>query len=357
MAKSLLLVGYFGRGNLGDDAILMGFVNGIKDLPYDVKVVCGEPSRLNMNFGLRGVQHRDFAAIKTEIAACDAVVFPGGSIFQDVTSLKSVGYYQEIVRLAKKDNKPVIMLGQGVGPLNRFLGKRMAASAFNAADVVVVRDPASQRALAELGVKTECHLAADMAFLLPEPLADDSTTFGVGDMKAVGLSARPYGKDKGKSVMKLFAEVAKLLYSNNYVPVLIEMDREHDAKILDGIAKAQGGRVPEIRKLQHPADLQRRIGRMEAIIGMRLHAGVLAATMGVPSYMISYDPKVQAFTTMMGFAAPPKVENVTADKLFAGFQSMMSSRDRVVETMNRRKAEAVQKAEINIEVLTSAIGQ
>ena len=41
--------------------------------------------------------------------------------------------------LPKKRGKKLLLLGQGVGPLNSFLGKRKAMSAFNDADAVSVQ--------------------------------------------------------------------------------------------------------------------------------------------------------------------------------------------------------------------------
>lgn len=357
MAKRLVLAGYFGRGNLGDDAILLGFVNGVRDLGYQYTTICGAPELLMRDYGIRGVPYLDMKAVRTTIEQADALVFPGGSVFQDVSSIRSVAYYAELVKAAKRANKKVVMLGQGVGPLNRFLGKRMATGAFQAADVIAVRDRGSVATLQELGVKGTFRVTADMAFLLPEPLGDESTSqFGVGDMKSVGVSARPVPGDKGKQVVQLYSKLMKLLFDNRYVPVMIEMDRELDRPLLDKIGKEFGGKVPEIRGLTSPIQLQQRISRMDAVLGMRLHAGILATTVGVPAYMVSYDPKVTAFANAMGYPTPQNIENTTPERVFDGFQAFMKDRDRMVESVKRKRDEFSKAARENIDVLVSAVG-
>ena len=357
MAKRLVLAGYFARGNLGDDAILLGFTNAVRALDYQYTVICGAPERLMRDYGLRGVAHLDLKAVRSTIEQADALVFPGGSIFQDVSSVRSVGYYSELVRTAKKKNKKVVLLGQGVGPLNSFFGKRMAVGAFQSADLICVRDKDSAAKLKELGVKGTPRVTADMAFLLPEPLHDaGQTQFGVGDMRSVGLSARPAGRDKGKTVIKVFSRLMRLLFDNGWVPVMIEMDREMDRPLLDKLGKEFGGKVPEIRNLTSPVQLQQRLMRMDAVLGMRLHAGILATTVGVPAYMVSYDPKVTSFANAMGYPTPLNIESATAERVFDGFQSFMRDRDRVVENVKRKRDELSKQAQENIEALVSVVG-
>ena len=357
MGKRLVLAGYFGRDNLGDDAIMLAFTRSLADYNYDFSIICGSPRKLSGTYGLSGVSHLDFKAIQATIESCDALVFPGGSIFQDVTSVRSVAYYANLVRSAKRAGKKVVMLAQGVGPLDRFLGKRLAASAFDAADAIVVRDKGSAATLKSLGVRATPQLSADMAFLLAQPESEKGKAgFGFGDMKAVGVSVRPVRKMRDKAIVALFAKLVKLLSENRYGPVMLEMDRELDRPLMIQIAKLHGGKVPDLKGLAHPADLQRRLARMQAVIGMRLHAGILAATVGVPAFMVSYDPKIQVFSNAMGFPAPPNVREATAESLFSDFQTFIKSKDQWAESVRKSAESLAQQAERNIEVLVHTVG-
>lgn len=354
----LLLAGYFGAGNLGDDAILKGFVTGLEGLSYQYRAISASPERLMRNLGIQSVPKMDFAAVKQAISECDALVFPGGSIFQDVTSTRSVIYYSNLVKVAKKHNKKVIMLGQGIGPLTSWTGKRLATAAFNAADMLAVRDPMSISALKSLGVKTNPRSTADCAFLLPPPpeKSEDSTSYGVAGMKTVGVSVRPWGKDKSKAVITAFADLVKLLSSNGYVPVMMALDDTEDRKIIEAIAKKHGGKVPDLKGLTTPTQLQQRVARMEAVIAMRLHAGILASTVGIPSLMVSYDPKVTAFANLMGLPTPPNIQGATGDRLFAQFQSFIKDKDRIAAQILPKRDEQVQSAKGNIQALRDCLG-
>jgi polysaccharide pyruvyl transferase CsaB len=254
----ILLCGYFGCGNLGDDSILVGLSESLTDLDVKFTMLSGAPDETFRLYGMRSIPRLDWKMVQQAIVESDYVVFPGGSIFQDVTSVRSAAYYNSIVNRAKKAGKRVFLLGQGVGPLRTFMGKRFAANAFNHADEIVVRDPGSMELLRRIGVKRPIKLGADMAFLMPPPpdqTSDDA--FQVGSMQTVGIAPRPFGKNV-KGIQKVFAELAKKLYETNIIPVMVEMDQREDGPLIYEIGKLLGGKVPDIRHMHTPMQVQQR---------------------------------------------------------------------------------------------------
>lgn len=353
----VLLSGYLGSGNLGDDAILLGFIEALRDAPLDLTVLSGNPEETFRLYGLRSVQRRDNKAVDAAIAEHDAVVFPGGSIFQDATSVGSVAYYSRIVKRAKGLKKRVVMVGQGVGPLKSFFGKRMAASAFNLADAVAVRDPGSVTTLKALGVTKPIRVTADLAFLLPRPAdTNDAQTYGAGGMKSVGIAPRPLGKKGTAEVVALLGEFCRLLYGAQTMPVLIEMDRAQDGPLIEAISKSQGGRIPDIRKLQTPMQVQQRIARLDGVIAMRLHAGILATTVGVPPLMVNYDPKVAAFARLLEVGAPLALQGLTPTRMLDAYTAFAKDRERNAKIVERKREEMRRLAEGNVELVLDTLG-
>lgn len=333
---------------------MLGFVQGLGNADVEVTILSGSPEETYRLYGFPAIPRKDIAAVKTAIHRCDALVFPGGSIFQDVTSARSVKYYQALVGMAKAAGKKVFLLGQGVGPLKSFFGKRWAADAFNKADAITVRDPGSMALLKELGVSKPIRVTADSAMLLQKPTdSGEVQSFAVGNMKTVGISVRPYGK--GKDVVTLFGELSKKLFAANYMPVLIEMDRHEDGPLILEISKANGGKIPDLRKLQTPMQVQQRLARMDAVIAMRLHAGVLAATVGIPPFMVSYDPKVSAFAKLLDLGAAPPMEGLNAQRLFDLFIDFQRSRERHQKVLEKRSQELRTQAQGNIQVILDSM--
>ncbi|HEY0867455.1 MAG TPA: polysaccharide pyruvyl transferase family protein, partial [Fimbriimonas sp.] len=195
MSIKLLLAGYLGCGNFGDDAIMASLYQAVDGNEFDVKALSGNPDETYRQYKIISYPRRDSKAIAGAIAECDVLVFPGGSVFQDATSVGSVYYYHGLIRQAKSKGKKVVMLSQGVGPLTTFLGKRWARAAFSMVDVVAVRDSGSAQAIRDLGARTNIKMAADLSFLLPHtPAGVESDSFNVGGMKTIGIAPRPLGK-------------------------------------------------------------------------------------------------------------------------------------------------------------------
>lgn len=355
MSKNLLLAGYLGCGNLGDDAVMLGLMEGLRGADVTFTVLSGSPEETYRLYGIHAVPRKDKSAVVGAIQVCDALVFPGGSVFQDVTSAASCGYYAALVGQAKKAKKKVVLVGQGVGPLGSWFGKKFTRDAFQSADAVAVRDPSSAALLRQIGVKRSIAVGADSSLLLPKPAGDESDAFSVAGMKSIGIAPRPLGKQT-KAVIQLFGELARLLFQAGYLPILVEMDRNEDGAVIEAISKAQGGKVPDIRKVQTPMHLMQRLSRMDAVIAMRLHAGILGAAVGVPPFLVSYDPKVAAFAKLLDLGSAPNFEGLSADRLFESFQAFMRDRERNAKLIEARRQALRDSALVNIRVLADALG-
>ena len=192
-----------------------------------------------------------------------------------------------------------------------------------------------------------------MAFLLPQPkIADDVAGFNVGTMKTIGVSARPL---PGKiDVPGLIHEFCQLVFKSGMMPVLIEMDRQADNEIISAIEKL-GGKTPDLRKLGSPVVVQQRIARMDAVVAMRLHAGILATTVGVPAMMLNYDPKVSAFARSLDIGSALPLEGLSPQRLFDSFQSFMKDRERHQKVVERKRTEFAEGAKANIDIIRQII--
>ena len=353
--KNLLLAGYLGAGNLGDDAVMLGLVHGLGGAGYSVSVLSGRPEETHRLYGFPAYARREKKSIEEAIGKCDALVFPGGSVFQDASSPLSPTYYAGLVETAKKAGKKVVLVGQGVGPLNGFIGKSASRKALNLADGITVRDPQSLQALKELGVTKPARVAADSAFLLPVPRLSDEGGYGAAGMRSVVLAPRPH-KAKGVDVVGLFAELCKMLYKSGVMPTLLPMDREEDVPLVDAISRAQGGKVPDLRKVATPMEVQQRLARMDAVLAMRLHAGILAATVNVPPLMIAYDPKVAAFSRSLDLGGALPIEGLTPGRAVGAFLEFQKAKERNVKILERKRDEQAKLAEASVEMVKTIVG-
>ncbi|MFN7172885.1 MAG: polysaccharide pyruvyl transferase CsaB [Fimbriimonadaceae bacterium] len=348
---NILLAGYYGCGNIGDDAMWLALTQQFEPSAVKWTVASGVPGKTHRLFGVDAIPRKDMGEIKTAIQQSDALVFAGGSIFQDATSQRSVLYYSQLVSMAKKAGKKVILLSQGVGPLTQFFSKRWARSAFEAADLITVRDADSLRALKELGVTKQAFASSDLAWLLPMPKAEDTGMgFSVGTMKSVGVAPRVPVKGDMKVWTKFYAELMQQLFRMQVMPVLIEMDEGADDALINAVDKLLDTKSPHISKLDSPLVLQQRLRRMDAVLAVRLHAGILAAGCEVPVAFLSYDPKVTSAAKNLQAPMLPLSENLKPDRAAALVADLLKNRDQTLRNQQERvrlqRAEAIKSVEL-----------
>lgn len=350
----ILLSGYLGSGNLGDDAIMAAFAEEIGRHGIECSALSGNPEETYRLHRIPGVPRRDMAAVEKAIKEHDALVYPGGSIFQDSTSVRSVAYYARLVETAKKAGKRVYLVGQGVGPLKSYFGKSWTLKAFKAADGVAVRDPQSLESLRRLGLKTPVRATADTAFLMTEPRHAEGggDSFSLGGMKTVGIAPRAI---KGVDVAGIVAELCARAHKEGYMPVLIPMDRNEDVELIQKISDRQGGKIPDLKKVVSPYEVLNRLDRMDLCVAFRLHGGILAANAGVPPLMVSYDPKVAAFSRQLGIGNAVNLDGLTGARLGEAFVAFAKDRERNAKLVAKKREELCKLAQGNVEVVLEGL--
>ena len=123
MSKRVVLSGYFGFKNFGDEAILSLLVNKLQSDKHRITVISHDPNYTKSIYKhIRSVYTFDFTNIIGAISKSDVLISGGGSLLQDVTSIKSLIYYLLVIFIALFLKKTVIIFAQGIGPINSLLG-------------------------------------------------------------------------------------------------------------------------------------------------------------------------------------------------------------------------------------------
>lgn len=323
----LTMLGYYGFGNAGDEAVLAAEVAALREaLGEDTEfvVVSGDVSHTRRIHDLDGVSRTDFRGIVEELRSADALVAGGGSLLQDVTSARPVAYYGGLMLLARRFGKPVFCYAQGLGPIRRRTNRMLAGRALRAASYVSLRDLDSVRLAESMKV-------SDLD-VVPDPvLGLDLSTDGSGPApagsgpgepaSALAVALRPWDGQQEwlESVVSVLSELAGQV-ELRFVPFHegqdLEMARELAERVGSGswVVQPDGG---------YRAALSA-IAGCRAVLGMRLHALIAAAAAGRPFVALSYDPKVTAFAggigqpvaaTLPGTVRPEPLRNAVAEAL------------------------------------------
>ena len=128
---NILISGYYGFDNIGDESILRTLVSSLREhIPgCSLTVLSHNPASTREKYGVEAVERMSPMAILRAVKQCDMLISGGGSLLQDVTSSKSLHYYLSIIRCAEFFHKKVFIYSQGIGPIDRPGNRRAAAAA------------------------------------------------------------------------------------------------------------------------------------------------------------------------------------------------------------------------------------
>jgi polysaccharide pyruvyl transferase CsaB len=301
------LCGYFGCGNLGDDAILSGLLRGLGEVAPALSVIAlsGSPRADRVRFGIEAHSRRNPLSILWTLLRADALLFGGGSLLQNATSNRSLLYYLHLIDLARLLRREVFFVGAGIGPL---LGERACLRVrdrLNRARSVGLRDPESERRLRAFGVCADrLHSSADPALLLPPPppsradflLRLHHVPLGCG-LLAIVLHG---GREATALVPLLLTAVRTVCARRGLTPVLLLFDPRQDTAVTYAARATLGA---PILPLSEPADASAILALCRGVITLRLHAMILAAAVATPSLGIPADPrdeKIVSFARAVG---------------------------------------------------------
>lgn len=295
-APHVVLSGYYGFNNLGDDLILQVLVQTLQAHGCTITVLSQDPVLTKEQHpGVGAISRTHLPQILKALRRANAFVSGGGGLFQDTTGPASPLYYGGLIHLAALHRVPVIFWGQGVGPLSHPLARWFTATALRQCAAVTVRDEASARlveVLTQHSVPPE--VTADPVWLLalpPTPPRDPAYW-------TLGISLRHWPDLTPQSLESLASLLVQLPAPNGRPKRLwlFAFQENEDRPPLQALAQhvhAQSDGALGCTWVM-PSEILHTMGQCDGFMGMRFHSLVLALLAQVPLYGLSYDPKVES---------------------------------------------------------------
>ena len=331
--SGVLICGAYGMENGGDEAILEAIVGEMRAIDPDmpVTVLSRTPELTAKKYGVASLHMFDLPGFLRVMKGCTLYINGGGSLIQDVTSSRSLWYYLYTLRAAKRRGCRVLMYGCGIGPVSRPRNRSVAKRYIDRyVDEITLREENSLDELRSFGVtRPRITVASDPALtLLPAPE-------GEVDEKMRSLGLDPNGayvcfclrswEGFGERA-DCFARAADYVFERyGMEPVFLSVNTRSDGAAAQSAARTISA---PCRIIAEPMPTDMTIGiisRMRAVVSIRLHGLIFAASQAVPSVGIAYDPKVSAFLDYIG-----QENYATLDALTA--QGLCDMLDRALDT-------------------------
>lgn len=340
MVQRIVISGYYGFDNLGDEAVLYSMLLTLRKIipDLDITVLSNNPAATTRDYGVRAVDRWKIREAAGALRKADLLVSGGGSLLQDVTGLQSLLYYLGVIWLARLLGRPVMYYAQGIGPVNTKAGRRLVGLTTRGVRAVTVRDEESMHDLRAMGVNRAIEVTADPVLgLQPEDidLAEGTKILQHYGVKpgtgVVGVAIRSL---PGSAVweMDLVRALDSLVKAGRTV-VFIPMQTPADVAISREVAAAMRESSIIISEKLNVPQMISLIGNLDLLLGMRLHALIFAAVCGVPPLGIVYDPKVERFLKRIGVAPAGRPDEIKGGHLAGQLEQMLENRSRVAANM------------------------
>ena len=294
--KRVVISGYYGYDNIGDEAILYSIIQAIKDFNSEIEifVLSSSPEKTSQRYNVKAAGRYNLPEIISILKGADLFISGGGSLIQDVTSLKSPFYYLTILQLARILSKKSVFFCQGVGPLNNRIVRLATLKTLEKVDLISVRDINSKKLLESIGLAgDEIIKSVDPVFLLDDASANNRNRI-TGD-NILGISVRPW--DDNSYIQPLAAGVNQLIEDYPDLKVnLIPFHKGEDERVSESFSELLNtDRIRLLKAQSHPARMIDYYEEIDILLGVRLHSLIYATITATPFVGISYDPKIDSY--------------------------------------------------------------
>jgi len=292
----VLVFGYYGAGNLGDDLLMEAVASAIEREGFSVRtgLRSASPPSGDRRLGFRlpfvsPTIVSDAARLVRELRASSALVLGGGGVFQDTHHFSTVAEFVLPLALAALFKKPAVVWAVGIGPYRSAINSRLATLGLSLATTVTVRDP---RSATHAGVQTE---------QVEDPvwwLATGRMTARPSPTGLIGFVLREWEGFNADAAVKL---IARCSMRTGKTPVLIPFEysraNARDFHFSESIRTrlAEQGIVASIPlNAAYPTvgECCEAITSCDVLVTMRFHGAMLALANDVPVCAIGCSPKI-----------------------------------------------------------------
>lgn len=307
----IVLSGYYGFDNVGDEAILFAIIQSLKEYQpgVEITVLSNNPEKTASTYQVDAVNRWNINEVRKALQKSDGLISGGGSLLQDETGMKSISYYSGVMKIAQFLKKPVFIYAQGMGPVSSGLNRSIMKHAVQRAAIITVRDKQSKKLLESIGVSKPIQL-------VPDPVMGiDAGGFSSGLAKAadpgrrvISVSIRDWKDDF--SYLEKAAKGLDQLAANGHDILMVPMHGKSDHETSEKVASMM---EHEVKIFPYDASIEQKmaaVAESDVLLGMRLHALIFASVGSTPFVALSYDPKIDSFAEIVD---QPVIGNVGSD--------------------------------------------
>ena len=299
--RSVVVSGYYGYRNLGDDAILEMICRDFA-ADSDITVLSRRPRETARYYGVNTVHRFRMLRVLRAIRNADLLLSGGGSILQDKTSTRSLLYYLIVLKSALRSGVSTAVYANGIGPIRSKRNRRRTGNVLKNVDWISLRDQDSADMVREMDLGITPRVSADPVFRM-EPASEQAAAERLreaGIPEGAALFAVCLRKGNRGDLPRIAALLDRTARESSCTPVFFNMQEPDDLEaaravqaLMETPSFLMSGRIsgPEMIAL---------LRETRGIVSMRLHALIFGAAAGIPLMGFDEDPKLVSLLRTLG---------------------------------------------------------
>lgn len=282
--KNVLVSGYIGFNNFGDEAIFCALSAHLKELGINVSVLCNNKESVKQKYNVTTYHFKKPFEILNAILKCDVLISGGGSLLQNKTSNFSLFYYLFVILLAKICFKKVIIFAQGIEPVVGRYPELITKTILKLTDFISVRDENSKKLLKSWNIDST--LVSDPAYSLVQnrKISDNK--------EGLIVQLRDFKGIKKEFIADLAFFISK--YYQDEVNVFSFQDEIDEKICLDFINELKKYNLKanyiSNKEIDETIEI---INNAKFVISTRLHGLIISAALQTKTFALSYDAKIK----------------------------------------------------------------
>lgn len=356
--RTVLVCGYYGAHNRGDELIFKVLSEALKEKELEVVVTSLDPATTSKDYGVHAIASsksliKGLLTFIKAVFGADAFILGGGGLYQDYGKhFRIVFYYGLRTLIAALLGKKIMYFALGFGNIELTRSKKFIQFVMQFVNVVTVRDKESKKVLLDIGFDKDIVVCADPVFTVASDKHALSTRKNMSKLR-IGISVLPYdqqlqfltGADENieGSIIGFTKNLLACNHEITFIPMEKGTDDQFIAKILASAHLTDSVTVMD-SSIAHD-DFIGNFASFDVVIAMRLHAIILSAALGIPFLPIAYHSKVANTVSLLkqqDLMIP--LELVSSVRLQENFDFLISSYDKRREIIIEQSGKLHQEA-------------
>ncbi|MCL2015622.1 MAG: polysaccharide pyruvyl transferase CsaB [Defluviitaleaceae bacterium] len=353
----ILVSGYYGYNNSGDDLLLKSIVQDLKKRREDIiiTVLSMRPKETKAEYGVNAIYRFNFLTIFWLMRNTKLLLTGGGSVIQDLTSTHSLIYYLGIIRLARRLGVANMLYANGIGPIRNAKNVERMRQELSQIELITLREEPSKILLDELNItEPKIIVTADPAFSLPQPdlagAREELAEIGIDINRFFCIAIRSWRYNPPGFELNIARFADYMARENKYQVLFVPMRPSDDTEISKRVMGLMSSPAKLLENPRNIDSIRGIVALSTFTVAMRLHTLIYAINQGIPVIGLVYDPKVQWLMDSIKQPFYITVENVRMDILIDFANKILANYDDIAKAVKAAGEIAQNLAEQNADL-------